>query len=86
MSHDNSNNNNTTKMSERNAPSQWAQIIGEIVNRFSGTNMSTNITFDNLEIDVPHAKGPDGRDLGSAKWVVNGTILWTTTTTASKKE
>ena len=75
-------------MSE-NAPSQWAQIMGEIVNRLSGTNMSTNITFDNLEIDVPHAKGPDGRDLGSAKWVVNGTIRWTTTTTtttASKKE
>ena len=49
--------------------------------------MSTNIRFDNLEIDVPHAKGPDGKDLGSAKWVVNGTILWTTnTTTASKKE
>ena len=70
-------------MSERNAPSQWAQIIGEIVNRFSGTNMST--TFDNLEIDVPHAKGPDGRELGSAKWVINGKIQWTTTT-ASKKE
>ena len=52
MSHDN---NNNTKISE-NATSQWAQIIGEIVNRFSGTNMSTNITFDNLEIDVPHAR------------------------------
>ena len=50
MSHDN---NNNTKISE-NATSQWAQIIGEIVNRFSGTNMST--TFDNLEIDVPHAR------------------------------
>ena len=79
MSQDNSN----TKTSE-NAPSQWAQIMGEIVNKLSGTNMSTNITFDSLEIDVPHAKGPDGRDLGSAKWVVNGTIRWTTT--ASKKE
>jgi hypothetical protein len=78
MGQDNSN----TKTSE-NAPSQWAQIMGEIVNKLSGTNMSTNITFDSLEIDVPHAKGPDG-DLGSANWVVNGTIRWTTT--ASKKE
>jgi hypothetical protein len=64
-------------MSE-NTPGQWAQIIGEIVNKLSGTNMSTNITFDNLEIDLPHAKGPDGRDIGSAKWVINGKMQWTT--------
>jgi hypothetical protein len=37
-----------------------------------------------LEIDVPPAKGPDGRDIGNAKWVINGTIRWTAT--ASKKE
>jgi hypothetical protein len=78
MSHD-----NNTKMGEV-APSQWAQITGEIVNKLSGTNMSTNITFDNLEIDIPHAKGPDGRDLGTAKWVINEKIQWTTT--AYKKE
>jgi hypothetical protein len=72
--------NNNTKKSE-NAPSE---IMGEIVNKLSGTNMSTNITFDNLEIDVPHAKGPDGRDIGSAKSVINGKIQWTTE--ASKKE
>lgn len=68
----------------RSAPSQWAQIIGEIVDKLSGTNMSTTISFDSLEVDVPHAKGPDGRDLGSAKWVINGKILWATQ--ASKKE
>jgi hypothetical protein len=64
-------------MSE-NTPGQWAQIIGEIVNKLSGTNLSTNITFDKLEIDLPHAKGPDGRDIGSAKWVINGKMQWTT--------
>jgi hypothetical protein len=57
---------------------------GRDCNKLSGTNIFTNITFDSLEIDVPHAKGPDGRDLGSAKWIVNGTIRWTTT--SSKKE
>ena len=56
-----------------------AQIMDEIVNKLSGTDMSTNITFDNLEIDVPHAKGHDGRDIGSAKWEVNGKIRWTAT-------
>ncbi|MGA9844733.1 MAG: hypothetical protein WBP64_09860 [Nitrososphaeraceae archaeon] len=40
--------------------------------------------FDGLEIDVPQVKGPDGMDLGSAKWVINGKIQWTIT--ASNKE
>jgi hypothetical protein len=76
MSHNTNTNQNT--------PSQWAQIMGEIVDKLSGTNMSTTISFDSLEVDVPHAKGPDGSDLGSAKWVINGKIQWTTE--ASKRE
>jgi hypothetical protein len=35
--------------------------------------------FDDLEIAVPQIKGPDGADLGSAKWLINGKIQWTTT-------
>ena len=27
---------------------------------------------------ITKARGPDGRDLGSAKWIVNGKIVWTT--------
>ena len=37
----------------------------------SGTNMSTTIEFDDLEVDIPKAKGPDGRDLAAqleAQW------------------
>ena len=44
----------------------------------SGTNMATTISFDNLEIDVPRAQGPDGRDLGGATWKLNGKVVWTT--------
>ena len=44
----------------------------------SGTNMTTTISFDNLEIDVPRAQGPDGRDLGGATWKLNGKVVWTT--------
>jgi hypothetical protein len=44
----------------------------------SGTNMTTTINFDNLEIDVPRAQGPDGRNLGGATWKLNGRIVWTT--------
>ncbi len=35
--------------------------------------------FDGLVIDVPQVKGPDGVDLVSAKWIINGKIQWTTT-------
>ena len=45
--------------------------------------MSTTVGFDNLEVDIPRAKGPDGKDLDSTKWMINIKILWTTQ--ASKK-
>jgi hypothetical protein len=30
------------------------------------------------KIDIPKAQGPDGRDLGSAKWTLNGKVVWKT--------
>ena len=58
--------------------SQWAQIIGQVMEKLTGANMSTTISFDDLEIDVPKAQGPGGRDLGGAKWKINGKIIWST--------
>lgn len=64
---------------ELKQPGQWAQVIGQVMEKVvSGTNMTTTITFDNLEIDVPRAQGPDGRDLGGATWKLNGKVVWTT--------
>lgn len=40
--------------------------------------MSTTIDVRGLEIDIPRAQGPNGRDLGSAKWTLNGKVVWTT--------
>ena len=48
-----------TKSNQKNAPSQWAEIIGDIVDKLVGTNISTTMKFDNLEIDVPQVKGLD---------------------------
>ena len=59
-----------TNLNHKNAPSQWAQIMAEIVDKLVGTNMSTTIRFDDFEIDVPIVKGPDGNDLGGAKWIL----------------
>jgi hypothetical protein len=56
---------------------QWTQVIGQVMEKVvSGTNMMTTIAFDNLEIDVPRAQGPDGRDLGGATWKINGKLVW----------
>jgi hypothetical protein len=64
---------------KQDVPGKWAQIFGQVVEKVvSGTNLSTTIEFDNVEVDVPEAKGPDGRDLGGATWKLNGKIVWTT--------
>ena len=38
-----SNNSNNTNINPKNVPSQWAQIMGEIVDKLAGTNVSTTI-------------------------------------------
>jgi hypothetical protein len=62
----------------KNAPNQWAQIMAEIIDKLVGTKTSITIKFEDLKIDVPIVKGPDGNDLGSAKWILDGKILLTT--------
>jgi hypothetical protein len=81
----NSNNRDENKQSQeqqqqgtQQLASQWSQIVGQVLESVTGKNMSTTINFQNLEIDIPRAQGPSGRDLGSAKWTVNGKVVWTT--------
>jgi hypothetical protein len=86
MSHDNRNTKENIQSQKKQQQqgqqqpsiSQWSQMIGQVVESITGKNMSTTINFEDLEVDVPKAQGPDGRDLGSAKWTVNGKIIWTT--------
>jgi hypothetical protein len=59
------------------ASTQWAEIIGQLFDRLTGKGASVTYTFDNLVIDMPKAQGPGGRDVGSAKWMVNGRIVIT---------
>jgi hypothetical protein len=74
MSQDSSN----TGQGQQQQASQWSQMIGQVLESVSGKNMSTTLDFRSLEVDIPKAQGPDGRDLGSAKWTINGKIVWTT--------
>jgi hypothetical protein len=56
---------------------QWAEIIGQLFDRLTGKGASVTYTFDNLVIDLPRAQGPQGQELGSAKWTINGKVVIT---------
>ena len=58
--------------------SSWSQMAGQVLESLTDKNMTATMELQNIEIDVPKARGPNGRDLGSAKWIVNGKIVWTT--------
>jgi hypothetical protein len=63
---------------QQQSSNQWSQMIGQVIEKITGKNMSSTITFEHLEVDIPRAQGPGGRDLGGAKWTINGKIVWTT--------
>lgn len=43
-------NSKNTKSNQSNAPSQWAQLLGDIIDKLVGTNISTTMMFDDLEV------------------------------------
>lgn len=63
--------------------SHWSELISKVIEKVIDKDVSVTYTFDHLEIDVPSAHGPGGRELGGAKWVVDGRITIATTSTSS---
>jgi hypothetical protein len=55
--------------------SQWAELLTQLVDKITGKDVSITYRFDNLQINVPKATGPNGRELGSAKWNINGKVV-----------
>ena len=55
--------------------SQWAELISQVVDKITGKDVSITYRFDNLQINVPKATGPNGQELGSAKWNINGKVV-----------
>jgi hypothetical protein len=70
--------NREHELQQLQSSSRWSKMAGQVLESLTDKNMTATMQFQNLEIDVPKARGPDGRDLGSAKWIVNGKIVWTT--------
>ena len=77
MSQKNSENRHQDQQIQQST-SLWSQMAGQVLESLTDKNMTATMELQNIEIDVPKARGPDGRDLGSAKWIVNGKIVWTT--------
>lgn len=70
-------------MNEQISSSQanhWAEVIGQLMEKLTGKNMSVTYQFDDLTIDIPSARGPGGTDIGGAEWKINGKITVITET------
>ena len=53
----------------------WVDLISALFDRLTGKEAIITYEFDNLIIDIPRASGPGGKELGSAKWTINGKLV-----------
>jgi hypothetical protein len=67
-----------TKDKVEAASSQWPNVLKEVVDKLTGKNMQVTYDFDNFEIEVPKVTGPKGKEIGSAKWRIDGKFILST--------
>lgn len=65
--------------------SACTETITKLADKIINKDVSVTYTFNKLEIEVPSARGPSGREIGGAKWVIVGTINISTTYTHPKE-
>ena len=58
--------------------SHWSDVVSDIIDKLTGKDMEVTYDFDNLDIDMPKATGPEGKEIGSAKWKINGKFIIST--------
>jgi hypothetical protein len=58
--------------------SEWAQLLSQLVDKLTGKDLAITYEFDGLEIEVPKASGPGGKEIGSAMWKIDGKIVIST--------
>jgi hypothetical protein len=62
------------------------EIVEKLIEKLVSKDVAVTYTFDHLTIDVPQARGPGGKELGGAKWVVDGKIVIATTSASSSHQ
>jgi len=65
----------TNKSMQETSATQWAELMGQLFDRLTGKGAVVSYSFKNLEVDIPRAAGPQGQNLGSAKWIINGDLI-----------
>ncbi|HEU4481772.1 MAG TPA: hypothetical protein VFR65_01845 [Nitrososphaeraceae archaeon] len=77
MSHLNGNtdSNQGSQGGQGGQTTQWADLISTLFDRLTGKEAVITYEFDNLIVDIPKAAGPGGKELGSAKWTINGKLI-----------
>ena len=58
--------------------SQLPEIIIQVIDKLIGKNMEVTYDFQNMEVDVPKVTGPEGKEIASAKWKLNGKFVLST--------
>ena len=74
----NSNRDNRSQSDQENTnnkTTQWVDLISALFDRLTGKEAVITYEFDNLVVDIPKAAGPGGKELGSAKWTINGRLI-----------
>ncbi|HEX7178794.1 MAG TPA: hypothetical protein VF220_03640 [Nitrososphaeraceae archaeon] len=66
---------NRNEDSSKESANQWTEFAAQLVDKITGKDVMITYEFDDFEIDVPKAVGPNGQDLGSAKWKISGKIM-----------
>ncbi len=72
------NNSDQSKNPSKEHTSQWSELISGIIDKLTGKDLQVTYSFENLEVEIPKAYGPDGKQLGGAKWRVDGKITIST--------
>ena len=71
----NTDSNQDSQESTNSKTTQWVDLIGALFDRLTGKEAIITYEFDNLIVDIPKAAGPGGKELGSAKWTINGKLI-----------
>ena len=66
-------NNNLNKITHK-ISEQGAPILEQLVEKLTGKNAIITYSFNNLRVEMPTTKGPEGRQIGGGKLTVNGTV------------
>ena len=67
--------NSNTDSNQDGQSTQWVDLISTLFDRLTGKEAVITYEFDNLVVDIPKAAGPGGKELGSAKWTINGKLI-----------